>query len=73
MGDIALDDIVVTPDKCLAPTPSATVNPCAVKCSSNNTCVPANKICDFVNDCGSADNSDEKNCGTCDFEKGENQ
>ena len=68
-GDIALDDIFVTPGRCPSPTPTATPSPCAIRCK-NNTCVPANKLCDFVNDCGSSDDTDEKKCGSCDFENG---
>ena len=70
-GDIALDDILVTPGRCASPTPTATPSPCAIRCK-NNTCVPATKICDFANDCGDpkTDNTDEKNCGTCEFEHG---
>ena len=55
----------------LAPTPSPSPNPCAVRCKSDTTkCIPATKICDFVNDCGASDNTDEANCGACDFETG---
>lgn len=32
----------------------------------DGTVIPNYKVCNFKNDC--ADNSDEKNCGTCDFE-----
>ena len=68
-GDIALDDIVVTPGKCPSPTTTPKPNPCALKCT-DKTCISADKICDFVNDCGDSDNTDEKNCGSCDFENG---
>ena len=64
-----MDDIVVTPGRCPAAKPTSTPSPCAIRCK-DNSCVPANKICDFVNDCGNSDNTDEKNCGTCDFENG---
>eukprot|EP00795_Rhopilema_esculentum_P012712 gene12712-3431_t len=69
-GDISLDDISVTPGKCPVPTPSPSPNPCAVRCKTSNRCIPATKICDFVNDCGATDDTDERNCGACDFESG---
>eukprot|EP00794_Sanderia_malayensis_P017044 gene17044-18759_t len=69
-GDIAIDDISVTPGRCPTPTPSPSPNPCAVRCNTTSRCVPANKICDFVNDCGQNDNTDEANCGACNFESG---
>jgi len=69
-GDIAIDDVSVKVGKCPAPTPSPSPNPCAVRCSVSNKCIPSTKVCDFVNDCGTNDNSDEKNCGACDFESG---
>lgn len=53
-----------------APKPTVAPNPCAVRCTSNNKCVSSTKLCDFVNDCGRGDNSDEKNCGACTFEQG---
>jgi len=52
-----------------APTPTPTPNPCAVKCRSGK-CISSSSVCDFVNDCGVGDNSDEKNCGDCTFEQG---
>ena len=54
----------------VVPTPSPSPNPCAVRCSLSNKCIPSSKVCDFVNDCGTNDNSDEMNCGACDFESG---
>lgn len=53
-----------------APKPTVAPNPCAVRCKSNNKCVSSTQVCDFVNDCGRGDNSDEKNCGACTFEQG---
>ena len=40
-----------------------------MKCK-NQKCVPANKVCDFSNDCGVGDDSDEQNCAACTFETG---
>ena len=89
-GDIALDDISVTPGSCpgrclsilcnclafshssvvlTAPTPTPAPNPCARKCK-NGACVDISKVCDFTNDCGVGDDSDERDCASCTFEKG---
>lgn len=67
---VQYDLLILFPPVFKAPTPSPSPNPCAVKCKSG-TCVSSTKVCDFVNDCGSGDNSDEQNCGDCTFEQGE--
>ncbi|XP_057298293.1 MAM and LDL-receptor class A domain-containing protein 2-like isoform X2 [Hydractinia symbiolongicarpus] len=74
-ADIALDDIRITEGLCTnVVSPQPTPNPCAVKCMDKKTCVPSNKVCDFVNDCVSSANpkdySDEIGCSSCDFENG---
>ncbi|EDO47788.1 predicted protein [Nematostella vectensis] len=67
-SDIAIDDILVTAGNCPAPTPSPSPNPKAVQCKNGNY-VSSLQVCDFVNDCGVNDDSDEKGCAACDFEK----
>ena len=70
-GDIALDDISMTPG-CVpasgplpsgSPPPATTANPCtANQFSCDGTrCISQSKVCNFVLDC--ADASDEDNCG----------
>ena len=82
-GDIAIDDISLTPE-CGAPsTPAPTFTyptvsnlphstpkgcPAGQYTCGTGQCIPATKACDGVNDC--ADNSDEARCLTaCDFEQ----
>ena len=80
-GDIALDDIVFTPGCKLnetgslvsqtTPTTSTTSSLCRpgeFYCASTANCISSSLVCNFVFDC--ADQSDELNCGTCDFEHG---
>ncbi|XP_014680988.1 PREDICTED: MAM and LDL-receptor class A domain-containing protein 2-like [Priapulus caudatus] len=75
-GDIAIDDISFTPgcqpyDKDLpgGTTPVPTVGPCGDgkwQCADGQ-CIPETDRCNWFNQC--LDNSDEIDCGTCDFEK----
>ena len=37
-------------------------------CLKSKKCLKAEQKCNFVNDCGVGDNSDEINCGNCNFE-----
>ncbi len=73
LGDIALDDISFTPgcvidNTTILPTdtttkPETTTSSCSggFQCKSDNKCLPANKVCNFVADC--SDKSDEAECG----------
>lgn len=72
-GDIAVDDISMTPG-CVpassplpsgSPPPATTANPCAANQFScdGTRCINQSQICNFVLDC--ADASDENNCGMC--------
>jgi hypothetical protein len=47
---------------------TTTQNPCTggFICPSNGQCISSAKVCNFIKDCPDA--SDEKNCGTCNFE-----
>jgi hypothetical protein len=56
--EIGLDDVVF--EGC-EDTPDSQTFTC-----DNGNIIAAHKVCDFVKDC--VDGSDEKNCGTCDFE-----
>ena len=74
-SDIALDDIVVTEGLCPMPKPPPTPNPCLRKCKDGKTCIPSDKVCDFVQDCAkltddSTDDTDEHGCDGCNFENG---
>ena len=59
-ADIAIDDIDVTKGYC--PSRYKRINAFAVKCKSGK-CVSSTNVCDFVNNCGVGDNTDEQNCG----------
>ena len=37
-------------------------------CLKSKICLKAEQKCNFINDCGAGDNSDEINCGNCNFE-----
>src|SRR5262249_11992344 len=79
---IAIDDITlapsctpstttVTPGHSTATPPQTTTNPCPYyqfRCLKTNKCLVSSKRCDFHPDCGPNDDSDEHNCGNCDFE-----
>ena len=38
------------------------------QCQTSKKCIDVTQKCNFHNDCGVNDNSDEQDCGTCDFE-----
>ncbi|XP_035827620.1 MAM and LDL-receptor class A domain-containing protein 2-like [Aplysia californica] len=60
-GDIALDDITVSPGLCSGPPPR-------FQCSDGSgKSLPADQVCDFKADCNSG--SDEAHCGSCTFEQ----
>ncbi|GFR70367.1 MAM and LDL-receptor class A domain-containing protein 2-like, partial [Elysia marginata] len=74
-GDIAIDDISLTPGCTLSqttlptgPPPTTTPNPCGSNFTcGDGSCVSSDAVCNFVPDCPDA--SDEDNCATfCDFE-----
>lgn len=79
-GDIAIDDISMTPgcersQSSSLPgkpsTPAPTHGPCGADryICRNNNCYGESDRCNFVDNCG--DNTDESNCGTaCTFESG---
>lgn len=80
LGNIAIDDISLTPDCVINNDPFPTVTPMPTttttpRCASDqfeckgwsSQCINASKVCDFVSDC--SDGSDEAECGECDFEK----
>ena len=79
-GDIGIDDIALSSGCVGVPngniptvvptTPSTTPSPCGDasqwQCADKSQCIPRSQLCDFINQC--TDNSDERNCGACDFE-----
>ncbi|XP_033751986.1 MAM and LDL-receptor class A domain-containing protein 1-like [Pecten maximus] len=74
-GDIAVDDLSMTPGCIPATTPLVTGTPGPVTtpgpCGNGSfscpgRCINQNQVCDFISQC--SDNSDEANCGTCTFE-----
>ncbi|GFN85250.1 MAM and LDL-receptor class a domain-containing protein 2-like [Plakobranchus ocellatus] len=80
-GDIGIDDIVLSPGcvisssdttfptqapTTVSTTPSPCGNPNLWQCDDKKTCIPKTQLCDFMYQC--RDNSDENNCGACDFE-----
>ena len=78
-GDIAIDDISLTPSCIIWQGPVVTSgvihptppNPCGAgkfQCANSRQCIPQEKVCDFINYC--SDGSDESNCGICQFETG---
>ncbi len=81
-GDIAIDDVSITPGCILSnvelvsvPTtipPSTTPNPCLATdrfmCLENNQCIDKEKVCDFKVDCPLPGGSDEAECGVCTFD-----
>ena len=38
-------------------------------CKVTKTCINATQVCNFHNDCGTNDNSDEISCGNCNFDE----
>ncbi|XP_014680991.1 PREDICTED: MAM and LDL-receptor class A domain-containing protein 1-like [Priapulus caudatus] len=77
-GVAAIDDVSFTPDCKLSDTsivngttPAPTPTPCPGKqfmCVGDTSCIPREKVCNFISDC--ADASDEDECGACTFESG---
>ena len=80
-GDIGIDDIILSNGCVFAQTGSSfptapptivstTTSPCGDanqwQCADKSQCIPKSQQCDFINQC--RDNSDEKDCGACDFE-----
>ena len=81
LGDIGIDDISFT-SGCIfgsagplttvtLPPSTSTPNVCGenFKCKSDASiqCIPYDKVCNFITECD--DQSDEQDCGTCDFEE----
>ena len=78
---IAIDDISFTSSCQISKTQSSTTpipirttaNPCSKSgqfyCTKSKTCIDSTKVCNFHPDCGQNDDSDEHNCGNCDFER----
>ncbi|CAL4063834.1 unnamed protein product, partial [Meganyctiphanes norvegica] len=60
LGDIAIDDIIISPSCRLANKPNCTEN--EFKCAESNTCLPKLSRCNFVAECPNDDNSDENGC-----------
>ena len=69
---IFVDDISISPScksedtslPTVTPGPETTSDPCYFRCG--NECLEQKQVCNFHHDC--EDNSDEKNCGQCNFE-----
>ena len=67
-SDVAIDDLSVQAGSCDA-LPTISPNQCAFTCPGSSTCVPRNKVCDFVADCPNGE--EEAACGyNCNFENG---
>ncbi|XP_040066430.1 MAM and LDL-receptor class A domain-containing protein 2 [Ixodes scapularis] len=64
-GCRAYHGVLPGPPSTPAPTKPPTCPSDQFTCGTSETCIPANKVCDFKEDC--MDGSDEKNCGACDF------
>ena len=59
-GDLAIDDLSLTPGPCAAPATNPSF-PCG-----NGKFVPMTQVCDFTPQC--ANKADEKSCGNCTFD-----
>ena len=67
-GCIVDDSITTLPTGATTSPTTSTQSICSegFRCPTNSQCIQSEKVCDFIKDC--PDGSDEKNCGTCNFE-----
>ena len=65
---VAPGQTTITPHSIVTPLLHPCGNASKWQCQTSKKCIDVIQKCNFHNDCGPGDNSDEKECGTCTFE-----